>query len=64
MKNEAVKRIKSALTPKVTLEACHDVEDGIVATVKHEYLFDFPMAKVINVKADKDGKVLEAIGLF
>ena len=64
MKNEALSNIKSALTPKVTLEACQDVEDGIVATVKHEYCFDFPIAKVINVKADKDGEILEAIGLF
>lgn len=64
MKGEAASKIRSALTPKVTLEACQDVEDGIVATVKHEYCFEFPLAKIINVKADKEGKILEAIGLF
>lgn len=64
MKKEATDRIRAVLTPEVTIEACHDVAGGIIATVKHEYFLGFPMVKVINVKADEEGNVLEAVGLF
>lgn len=64
MKKEAIEKIRSALTPEVTIEACQDVEDGIIATVKYWYFLDLPVEKLINVKANKDGKILQAIGLF
>lgn len=71
MENEAVERIKSALTPKVTIQACYDVPDGIVAAVRHEYYiafeegdFPIPITKLIRVKADKDGKVFKTEGLW
>ena len=71
MKSEAVQRIKSMLTPKVTVQSVYEASDEIVATVRHEYRFPereslpaIPWAKVIKVKADKDGNVFSTEGLF
>ena len=71
MKSEAVQRMKSMLTPKVTIQSAYEVQDEIVAEVRHDYYFPerkslpaIPWAKVIRVKADKDGNVFSTGGLF
>ena len=71
MKSEAVQRIKSMLTPKVTIQSVYEAQDEIVAEVRHNYFFPeressppIPWAKVIRVKADKDGNVFSTEGLF
>ncbi|MBA7668246.1 hypothetical protein ES703_76355 [subsurface metagenome] len=71
MKAEAVGRIRSMVTPKVTIEACVDTPDGIKADIRYEYqypdrAFGTPItwAKTFTVLADKEGNVYSALGLF
>lgn len=71
MNQLAVEQIKKALTPHVTIQAAFDTPDGIEAEVKHEYFYPereglspIPWAKLIRVKANKDGNVISAEGLF
>lgn len=71
MKNEAVKRIKSMVTPKITLDACHDTPGGIKAEIRYTYSLcaekgvePTHFAKVFTVLADKKGAVYFYPGLF
>jgi len=70
MKGETVRKIREAITPRVTIESAHDVPDGIVFELRQEYdLGKTPpslprkMAKTINIKADKNGNILSCEGL-
>ena len=71
MKAAAVEKLKAMVTPKVTLENCHDIPDGIKADIRYEYqyperAFGTPItwAKTFTVLADKEGNVYSAVGLF
>jgi len=71
MKAEAVERIRSMVTPKVTIEACVDTLDGIKADIRHEYRFPerkdgepIIWGNVFTILADKEGNVYSAPGLF
>ena len=71
MKEEAVKRIKSMVTPKVTIENCFDTPNGIKADIRYEYFFPeregrepIRWAKVFTALADTEGNVYSAPGIF
>jgi len=71
MKGEAVRKIREAITPRVTIESASDIPGGIDFELRQEYdLGNTPpslprrMVKTIFVKADKDGNILRCEGLW
>lgn len=68
MKPKAVERIKRMMTPKVTIDNCHDTLDGIKADIRHEYNFPerpgepIRWGRVFTILADKEGNVYSAPG--
>ena len=75
MKNEALEKIKEALTPTITVVSCQDLHDDLDGCILGElrYSFKLPigfglppitLGKTVTFMADKDGNILHHAGLF
>ena len=68
MNNETLAKVRESLTPQVTITAAHDLPDGgISLEIRHEYsdvAWSFPIAKLIYVRADHEGNIMETKELF
>lgn len=71
MKQEAVERIKSMLTPEVLIISCYDHEGEIKGEIEHRYGYPWregeppiPWGKRFNFTADLEGNVTSTQGLF
>jgi len=71
MESKAVEKLKSMVTPKITIDACEDIGSGIKAEIRYSYQLKMKgqktmmnCGKVFTVLAEKDGTVHYAPGML